>query len=156
MIIVTHGATEAEISRPWKLTVLVTSLLAVGALSWGYSQARRAERLEEAIEVSRGELVQARAAVRQAEKRELPVSVSYSLSSGGLVALVKSDFPRQLEIVAMCSDSINGQRKRFNLTLPARGQVQIGQAEGWDVVPGSRIVLYNGAFRQAEYVVPDL
>jgi hypothetical protein len=155
MIIVTRP----EQVRPWKVATLVFALASVAAGGWGISQARRVHALEQQADSSRTELAQAKEAVRQAEKRELPVSVSYSGAASeadGLVAVLKSDFPRSLEIVAMCSSPRTSQRKRFNLTIPAKGQIQIGQAEGWTVTPGSRIMLYNNAFRPAEYVVPEL
>lgn len=145
--------------RPWKVATLAFALVGVAAGGWGFSQARRVQALEQQADASRSELVQAREALRQAEKRELPVSVSYSEAASeedGLIAVLKSDFPRSLEIVAMCSSPRTSQRKRFNLTIPANGQIQIGPAEGWSVTPGSRIMLYNNAFRPAEYVVPEL
>jgi len=154
MIIVTRP----EQVRPWKVATLAFALVSVAAGGWGVSQARRVHALEQQADASQTELAQAKEAVRQAEKRELPVSVSYSGASEGegLVAVLKSDFPRSLEIVAMCSSPRTSQRKRLNLTIPAKGQIEITQAEGWTVTPGSRIMLYNNAFRPAEYVVPEL
>jgi len=154
MIIVTRS----ERVRPWKVATLVFAVALAAVGGWALSQARRVEHLEQQADVSRTELAQAKEALRQAEKRELPVSVSYSGASegDGLVAVLKSDFPRSLEIVAMCSSPRTSQRKRFNLTIPAKGQIQIGPSEGWNVTPGSRIMLYNNAFRPAEYVVPEL
>jgi len=154
MIIVTRP----EQVRPWKVATLVVALAGVAAGGWGFSQARRVHTLEQQADSSRTELAQAKESLRQAEKRELPVSLSYSGASEGegLVAVLKSDFPRSLEIVAMCSSPRTSQRKRLNLTIPAKGQIEISRAGGWSVTPGSRIMLYNNAFRPAEYVVPDL
>jgi hypothetical protein len=155
MIIVTRP----EQVRPWKVATLVIAIVCMAAGWWGLSQTRRVEALETQAEASRAELAQAKEALRQAEKRELPISLSYSGAASpeaGMVAVLKSDFPRSLDVVAMCSSSRSNQRKRFNLTIPAKGQIEIGQAEGWSVTPGSRIMLYNTAFRPAEYVVPEL
>jgi len=152
-MIVTHK----DEAGPWKRAALLFALGCLAAVWWGHSQWRRSEALERDVAAAKAEVAEAREATKQAEKRELPVTLSYSMASPevGRVAVLKSDFPRSLELVAMCSTPRTGQRKRYNLVIPARGEVEIGREDGWSVVAGSRIVLYNAAFRPAEYVVPD-
>jgi hypothetical protein len=156
MILATY--VETEHARPWKRATGLFALIGIAAAWWAHTESRRADELEQQVSASRTELAAAREAVRQAEKRDLPLSVSYSAepASSKLVAVVKSDFPRPLQIVALFTGAQSTERKRFNLTIPPRGQIELGGSEGWNVTPGSRIVLYNGAFRPAEYVVPNL
>jgi hypothetical protein len=142
---------------PWKAATLLLALVAVGASGWALAQLTRIATLEEQADSARAELSLAKEALQQALKQDLPVSVSYGNSGpeSGMVAVFKSDFPRPLEIVAMCSSPRTSQRKRFNLVIPARGSVEIGHADGWKFMPGQRILLSNTAFRPAEYVVPE-
>lgn len=141
---------------PWKTATLLLAVFTVGVSGWAFAQLTRIEVLEEQAASARAELATAKEALQQAAKRDLPVTVSYGNtgSESGMVAVFKSDFPRPLEVVAICTSPRTSQRKRFNLVIPARGSIEIGHAEGWQFMPGQRILLSNTAFRPAEYVVP--
>ena len=142
---------------PWKVATLLLAVVAAAATWWGAAQSRRVEALERQAEAASAEIAVAKESLQQALKRDLPVSVSYGNTSpaSGMVAVFKSDFPRPLEVVAMCSSPRTSERKRFNLTIPARGEVEIGHDDGWRFMPGQRILLSNTAFRPAEYIVPE-
>lgn len=140
----------------WRTIALLLALACTAAASWGLAQMRRIDALQGQLAATKEELAVANGSLEQALKRELPITVSYSGSSAsGLVASLRSDFPRPLEVVAMCSSPRTTQRKRFNLVIPAQGAIEIGAAEGWRFMPGHRIILSNAAFRPAEYVVPE-
>ena len=142
-------------ASPWRAVALSLTLTTLVAGCWGYSKSRELDAARRELDATSTELAVARQQVQQALKRELPVSLSYSSGPhAGMVAILKSDLPRPLELVAVCSSVRTGRRKRFNLVIPANGEVEIGHDEGWSFMPGQRIVLSNAAFRQAEYLVP--
>lgn len=145
-----------EEASPWRAIALSLLLTTVVAGWWAHSQSSELDAAKRELDASNVELAVTRQQLQQALKRELPVSLTYAGSGDAMVAILKSDLPRSLELIAMCSSARTGQRKRFNLVIPANGEVEIGHEEGWRFMPGQRILLTNTAFRTAEYVVPEL
>jgi len=145
-----------EEANPWRALALCLTLATAVTGWWGHSQSSELDAARRELDATSAELAMAKQQLQQAMKSELPVSLTYSSGPhAGMVAILKSDLPQPLELIAVCSNVRTGQRKRFNLVIPPHGEVAIGHDEGWSFMPGQRIVLANTGFRKAEYVVPE-
>lgn len=147
-------------ARTWKLSTVLLGSIALLAAGWGYSQSLRATALQSALDATLAEanarISDVNAALQQASKRDLPVSVSFrpALLGSGLVATFKNNSSQTLEVAAVFSSPSTGQQKQTNLVIPPSGVQEIGYAEGWPFAAGNHVTLTNNEFRSSEYIVP--
>jgi hypothetical protein len=143
-------------SRAWKSATALAVLAALLVAGWGYSESYRAQALQAALDTANQRIEQANAALREASKRDLPVSVTFrpALLGSGLVATFKNNSSRTLEVAAVFSSPNTGQQRQANLVLPSSGVQEIGHSDGWPFTSGQHITLTNTDFRPVEYIVP--
>lgn len=147
-------------ARTWKGVTALTGIVALLIAGWGHSESQRADALQTALDSAIAEantrINEANAALQQASKRDLPVSVSFrsALLGSGLVAAFKNNSSRTLEVAAVFNSPGTGQQKQTNLVIPPNGVQEIGYAEGWAFAAGNHVTLTNSEFRPIEYVVP--
>lgn len=143
-------------ARVWKLGATLAGLAAVLMAGWGYTESQRADALQGAFDTANARLIEVNAALQEASKRDLPISVSFrpALLGSGLVATFKNNSSRTLEVAAVFSSSSTGQQRQTNLVIPSLGVQEIGHVEGWSFAAGHHVTLTNNEFRPIEYIVP--
>lgn len=149
-----------RVSKAWKSATMLLGLGFLFAASWGYSQAQRANKLEEQLQQARADVTdlsqRAQEEIAKLAKRDLPVSVGFreALLGSGLVAIIENHSGKPLEVAAEFSSDKTGDRKRVSLVIPANGQVNYGHTEGWAFASGQKIKLTNSDYREATYSAP--
>lgn len=86
----------------------------------------------------------------------LPVEVGYrpSLIGEGLVLNVKNNSNRTLTILATLSNATLRSEKKFNLTISPSEVSEIGHLEGWELVSGDQVKLFNAEYREWSGSIP--
>ncbi len=144
--------------QTWRLVAWLLLAIVCAQMYACHVRDEQMDELVRELDDTKGALAVTSSNLERARKRELPIAVSYrrASSDGGLAVVFTSTLPRSLEFVAMFSSPVTTQRKRFNLVVPANGEISIGAKDGWLLLPDHRLVLSNSEFQPAEYVVPKL
>jgi hypothetical protein len=91
-----------------------------------------------------------------AQKKDLPITVSFrkAMLDSSLVAQIHNNSDVSMKVLVKIHNRTTKETKQGEFIIPAKGQEEIGWAEGWRFVPGEAIEVTHADYKDLKVTVP--